>query len=601
MRAVAAILYAVAMAVLAAIASAFFQRGLTTTTAALSLGIGTIVGLLAFWKTERAAHAARPFGLWDWVATVVFALFSLRAFLWLIFRDGDSIKVLSPNNLGDLSLHLTYIEHLASGVPFWPENPIFSGGALTYPLGVDLFNSVLRLLGVDLVRGLIAVGLGGCACLGFTLWRWGGAFAVFGFLCNGGLFGFEFFNTGQLVDYQSDMAWKSLPLALLVTQRGLLFALPAGLLLLSSWRSRFFTSPELPHDRLPLLGEILLYGAMPVFHLHTFLFLSLLLAIWFVVYPATRRGLALLVGGAFLPATVLVLLVTGMLRGSSMLGWKVGWMQDSPEFLRYVEGHFGALPALVTVPLFWILNFGALPFLVAWLAMRLARSGSDTRSAVFVFPALGIFALCTIVKFAPWEWDNTKIMIWAYLAILPFLWTGLIQKWVLPVRSLMCCVLFFSGFVSLLGGLNAAHSGYPIASRSDLDGVRSAVAGIPVGPRFIGFPTYNHPLLLVGRPMALGYPGHAWSHGLQWQTHAARVEIVMNGGTGWREAATALDVRYLFWGSEERENYSDSAQPWKATTLLVASGDWGELYDLATPASPNVGDSKLEVAPLEIP
>jgi hypothetical protein len=68
------------------------------------------------------------------------------------------IKVLSPNNLGDLALHLTYIEQMASGVAFWPENPIYAGGTLTYPIGVDLINSLLLLVGVDVLRGLIWVG-----------------------------------------------------------------------------------------------------------------------------------------------------------------------------------------------------------------------------------------------------------------------------------------------------------------------------------------------------------------------------------------------------------------------------------------------------------
>ena len=50
----------------------------------------------------------------------LFALVAARIFLWLIFTEGNAIKVLSPNNLGDMSLHLTYINYLASGAPFWP-------------------------------------------------------------------------------------------------------------------------------------------------------------------------------------------------------------------------------------------------------------------------------------------------------------------------------------------------------------------------------------------------------------------------------------------------------------------------------------------------
>jgi len=64
---------------------------------------------------------------------------------------GDAIKVLSPNNLGDLSLHLTYIRYLANGAAFWPDNPIFASGPLTYPVGIDLFDSLLKLIGVEAV------------------------------------------------------------------------------------------------------------------------------------------------------------------------------------------------------------------------------------------------------------------------------------------------------------------------------------------------------------------------------------------------------------------------------------------------------------------
>ena len=120
---------------------------------------------------------------------ILFALFALRAFLWLVFFDGDDIKVLSPNNLGDLSLHLTYIREVANGVPFWPDNPIFAGTKLSYPIGVDLLHSLLVLCGADVFRTFIWMGLAGPLLTGVMLYRWGGAFTLTGFLCNGGLVG----------------------------------------------------------------------------------------------------------------------------------------------------------------------------------------------------------------------------------------------------------------------------------------------------------------------------------------------------------------------------------------------------------------------------
>ena len=55
--------------------------------------------------------------------------------------------------------------------------------------------------------------------------------------------------------------------------------------------------------------------------------------------------------------------------------------------------------------------------------------GEDTGALCLYVPALGIFLLCCVVKFAMWEWDNTKLMIWSYLMMLPLLWRHLLARW----------------------------------------------------------------------------------------------------------------------------------------------------------------------------
>ncbi len=565
MKYVAAILYAVSASVLLGIALGFAAEGLNPRLAACALAVGAVVGISSLLGKNTIPARRRALSGMEWTAIVLFALFSLRAFLWLVFVDGDAIKVLSPNNLGDLSLHLTYIRFLTKGAAFWPDNPIFAGGKLTYPVGIDLFNSLLSLTGVDDLRGLIWVGLGGCVCTGIALWRWGGAFTMAGFLCNGGVAGFAILRTLEFEDFQSTLAWKSLPLALFATQRGLLFALPAGLLLLCSWRARFFSSDETAW-RLPRWGEVLLYASLPVFHFHTFLFLSIVLAMWYAFLPDTRQSLESLVGAAFVPATILVLLVTDFFRGPSMLGLHPGWMQGEENFFR-----------------FWFTNFGFLPVFIVALAWKIPRRWPGT----LVFTGLGVFLLCCFVKFAPWEWDNTKLMLWSYLVVLPFLWSEMIGRWPWMLRAPACVLLFFSGLVSLIGGLDSKQTGFEIAQRSRLDGVAGAVRGIPISERFVGWPTYNHPLLLLGRKMALGYTGHAWSHGLDWEPTAEKVRDILGGESEWREFCGELGVRYLIWGSDEAENIPDSAKPWRASARLIAHGSWGELYDLsAPPAAP---------------
>ena len=665
----AAILYAWATSVLLAIVFGFVNGSLGPGAAMIALVGGAVVGVIGWihGRQHRTPHK-RPHG-WEWFPVVLFALFSLRAFLWLIFEEGDDLRVLSPNNLGDMSLHLTFIHYFANGAPFWPDSPIFAQGKLTYSVGTDLFNSLLLLVGVDTLRGLIWVGLIGATLTGVALWKWGRGFALLGFLCGGGLLGFACFTqpSGEpfFQDYTGllkfDWAWKSLPLALLVTQRGFLFALPAGLLLLASWRGRFLKSGD--GWTLPLWGELLLYTAMPVFHMHTFIALSFLLACWFLSQPAARVRIAALVAAAFVPATALVYLTLGMLQSNArpsiaspgapmerpaaqILGWQPGWMVNEPlekfdpwllvvdrlpaaealeghgRFLLFWLGNFGLLPFLVAavawmllrqllgarLPHSWILIGGlvfliATPFfgrepmiradtvpliaatvgLIAILVMLARRGNPELWPASLIFPGLYLFFLCCNVKFAPSPWDNTKLMVWGFLLVLPFLWDLLIARWKWWQRAVALVILFFPGFVGLIGGLNSQYEGYPIARISELDAVREATRRIPITETFAAAPTYNHPLLLTGHKLVLGYPAHVWSHGISYRTQEDQLNALMQGGSDWRTQATWLQTRYLFFGPRESATWQESEQRWRDRAEKVESGEWGDIFNLKMP------------------
>jgi len=151
------------------------------------------------------------------------------------------------------------------------------------------------------------------------------------------------------------------------------------------------------------------------------------------------------------------------------------------------------------------------------------------------------------------------------------------------VRAGVCIALFFSGFVSLYGGLVGAENGYGIADRAELDAVGVVVRRLPKEARFATYPTYNHPVLLQGRKVVLGYPGHLWTQGFDYAPSEAKLKAVMNGEADWKKNARELRARYLFWGREERANYPASQRPWEREAQLVASGAWGAIYDLERP------------------
>ncbi|PYL43784.1 MAG: hypothetical protein DMF42_02980 [Verrucomicrobia bacterium] len=629
-------------------------------------------------STPTAATWSAPMRyrhVWFWAMAVCFAVFAVRSFCWLLYIDGSDLRIQSPNNLGDLSLHVTLIRNFANGAPIWPDNPIYVFSKVRYPAGIDLFNALLYLVHIDLITGFVWVGLVASLATFYAFFRWGGTFGVAGFLFNGGIAGFQFFTTLKFLDYQggNKIAWKSIPLSMFVTQRGWLYAIPAALVLLWHWRQKFFSGTPAAAAEvaavasaeaddpgqstavdargyrkgpLPFWVELSLYASMPLFHLHTFLALTIVLlfallferpselgfivnlarnegfagigrlisrpTMWPEIFRGApiRRHAAALLTTALIPASFFVWLVSDRFRAASILQWHPGWAQDSADFAAPFfrmggAANFGSATTFglllqktwngVIAPFFqfWLTNFGlwiplalALVGLCVWRAWKAGwRWGNKPPADVaFVLPAVAIFAVGYFFKTAPWDWDNLKLMVWGYFLILPFLWSDIIGRWAFPERAAMCVALFGSGFVTLLGGLSAGHPGFGLIERAKLDAVGTAVAPLPVEARFAAYPTYNHPLLLQGRKVVLGYPGHLWTEGFEYGDANNRLTALMNGAANWREAAQALGVRYVFWGQDERTNYQSSSRPWEATAFLVASGDWGAIYDLKSPA-----------------
>ncbi len=595
--------------------------GLGSKTAWLSLVLGAIAGVFAYLATTDSVsdaveadeneaddsapverRGARRYGPLFWTMAAIFALFAFRSFGWLLYNDNEQLMIQSPNNLGDLSLHIAYIRDFANGTPLWPKNPIFPHGALRYPAGVDLFNSLLLLVHVDLIKSLVWVGLLSSLATFYAFYRWGGLFSVAGFLFNGGIVGFQALGTlmregvFRFADYQGDksIAWKSLPLSMFVTQRGLLYAIPAGLLLLWQWRCRFRKVDEPPP--LPFWLELSLYATMPLFHVHTFLALSIVLAALFLCgNPSSRGQLVSLVAASLLPATALVCVVTGRFSAAGgILSWHPGWVLSDHDLGR---SSFIA---------FWWINFGILVpllldlYVVCGVRAWKDRSGGNRRISediAFLFPAGVIILLTLLVSFAPWAWDNLKVMVWGYFILLPFLWREVVRVCPLPLRVALCVALFGSGFVSLFGGLAAGRPGHALANRGEVDTVGAVMRGdavaldapvepLPVEARFAAYPTYNHPLLLQGRNVVLGYPGHLWTAGFKYAEEEARLTNLMMGREGWQEDAKALGVRYIFWGRGEIDNYetkegtAPSTKPWEQLLTPIYRGEWCAIYDL---------------------
>ncbi|HSB62412.1 MAG TPA: hypothetical protein VLI67_11875, partial [Vicinamibacteria bacterium] len=397
------------------------------------LALGVLLGSLAWRAVARAGtersrpeEAAGRAWLWDPIALACFAAAALRQFLWLCYERDGTLYTLLPNNYGDLPLHWTYVRFLANGAPFWPENPIAAGERLRYPFGADLFTALFVQLGSSLPALLPGLGVAASALAAAALHGWGRGFVVAAFLFSGGWGGLGLLTGGPPGGPLGELSWKNLFLALYVPQRGFLFALPAGLLLLASARGRLLRGGA----GLPAWVEGVLWGVLPLFHLHTFLFVSLMLGFWAAAMGRVRRALPPL-AWAFVPAAWGVWQVTDGFRAAALVWWKPGWTIGRADPLAFLA-----------------VNFGLFLPLAIWALARAGRRRSEP--LLLVGPGLALFAALFFVMLAPWDWDNTKVMLWCYLLVLPAIEALVLARLRAPLRAVLVAGLLLPGAVHVL-------------------------------------------------------------------------------------------------------------------------------------------------------
>ncbi len=178
---------------------------------------------------------------------------------------------------------------------------------------------------------------------------------------------------------------------------------------------------------------------------------------------------------------------------------------------------------------------------------------------------------------APWDWDNTKLMLWCYLLVLPAI-AAVLERIPAWPRAAVYVLLFYSGAWAVAAACSV-RSAVPLLRVEDTKAVCAAMSDIPPRERIATAQIFNHPAALCGHAIVAGYSGHLWSHGIDAKTVEGRLGRLMKGEPGWRDEARALGARYLYWGPREAQDYAGGASPW-GEAPPVAEGPWGRLYAL---------------------
>jgi hypothetical protein len=548
--------------------------------------------------------------------------FCYYAFFFLLFwaffgktmwEAKDGIYTGGSQNLGDLPFHLGAIFSFTDGANFPPQNPSWAGARFSYPFMADLVTACFMRLGAGVADAIDWQDISWAISLLIILERFvakltgsklAGRIAPALLFFSGGL-GFLWFLKDLWVgdstfshlarDYTiSDIfRWGNSMVVLFITQRSLLLGMPLTVAVMHGLWKIFAiedTEPAEKRDQTPLLPFSLsalllglIAGLLPLVHLHSLAALFIVTAFCFAMRPARwKEWLIFGAGVCIITVPELLWSISGTATETkSFFGFNWGWDKGADESFLW----------------FWFKNTGlVIPLIVAgiWLLWRRSKVQSP-KSKVhkqeaktpnprfnalleFYTPFAFLFIICNLAKFAPWEWDNIKLLIYCFVGSLPLIAYFLVWLWerkaVLRLVSVCCFVsLIFAGALDVW----RTASGQINTRVIDADGVNIAnqlKARTDPHAIILNNPTYNSPVVLSGRLSLMRYPGHLSSHGIDYGGREKDVKTIYSGGGVADILLRKYNVGYVLVGPEERQTLQANEAFFSQYPLIAEAGQY---------------------------
>jgi hypothetical protein len=157
---------------------------------------------------------------------------------------------------------------------------------------------------------------------------------------------------------------------------------------------------------------------------------------------------------------------------------------------------------------------------------------------------------------APWIWDNIKVLFYWWLASAPIVALLLAKLWNYGgPRRILALVLFVC--VTLAGALDVAGIAFGSAEYQvfNAQGIQfSELVKQQTQPRSIVLhaPVHNTPVFLTGRRSVMGYPGHIWTHGLEFLQREGEIKRIYLGAPDADQLLRLHGVDYAVVGPHEK-------------------------------------------------
>ena len=536
-----------------------------------------------------------------------FALLFLAFFGKAMIVAADGIFTGGSQNLGDLPFHLGAIFSFTDGANFPPTNPSFAGAKFTYPFVADLLTASLVKLGAAVDTAMWVQNVSWAFSLlvileakvkRLTGSRLAGKFAVPLLFFSGG-FGFLWFlkdywqgaqGIWELIwhlpkDYTigDDFRWGNSLVTLFITQRSLLLGMPLALAVIGYLWGLFATEGAAKTERgkvegvgfagpIPIFVLGLITGTLPLIHAHSLAVVFVISGCWFFFsLHRWKEWIAFAAGVSLIAIPELAWILAGSAsKTSEFIGWHYGFDSNGQNLLWFWLKNTGLfIPLLVSSALIVIAHGRAGKLLPEdegegdiHKSLDTAHDGArDVRFydhfAVYYLPFLVLFIVSNVMKLAPWQWDNIKVLIYWYVGSIPL--AALVLAWfweksrVWKALAVACfAVLIFSGALDVW----RTASGQIRNQVFDADAVEMAEwIRFNTDPKslFLNAPTYNPAVVLSGRQSLMRYIGHLSSHGIDYQPREEDLRKIYSGAPDADALLKKYGIDYVLITPRERE------------------------------------------------
>jgi len=528
---------------------------------------------------------------------VVTALVLWQVFSKAMIQDSEGVSTGLLNNFGDLPFHLSVITGFAYGNNFPPEDPTYAGVRFTYPFLSDFASAMFVRTGSDLresmfienfILAISFVGLLHRWALVMLRDRLAAIITPLLVLLNGGFGWLLLFDKANSDDNgllgvfsnlppsftvipETTWRWGNAISALLIPQRGFLMGLPLAVIVFTQWWLAENPQPsgetegkktDLRRSRKAkvhaqevqsessflsnvtvrrMIGAGVVAGLLPLAHAHSFVVVMAMGGCLALIQRRWRDWIVF-----FLVASLIALpqlwwsTSHTAVNARSFFAFEIGWDRgkDNPIW-------------------FWFKNTGLfIPLIFVALLFRSKDYLINKRLLFFYLPFTLCFIVPNFLKMAPWIWDNIKVLFYWWVASAPIVALLLSRLWKDNIIRRTAAIILFAS-LTLAGALDVAG----IALRSvkygifDMAGVRFAeLVKLKTPPRalIVHAAVHNEPVFLTGRKSLMGYPGHIWTHGLEFAQRESDIKRIYSGAAGADQLLKAYDIDYAVVGPLER-------------------------------------------------